>query len=367
MHGRHQKVTNFLLIVIKHCLFSLNTQFSFYFINIQGLYLTNNTFHNNTAQSPDAVLQCGLTRVILKQYNEFSFNNANAIISLQRYILLTEGATLNISHNRAISRDKKFRSLIMAYYYSSICIFQFHTLQESLDKHKQLLNFSLVFMNNENYASVLYGRILNSCKWIQNSAFNHSTPGDIYKKVIHYDMKRNIIERQRATLCYCDRVTKEIDCFRDNFTSIPIYPGQTIPMNLIQMPKYQPTVIYQRKDSITFGFLHLFKPCRLKSQKSSESLQFIPFNCTQLYYKALTASLKPCSIVFSAVGFITGTSTLYDYYISFKTCPSGIELQSESCNCNKRLQAAFTTLAYDIDTQTFNVPGKGWIGYTYKR
>ena len=248
-----------------------------------------------------------------------------------------------------------------------LCIFQFLSVKSNLDKelaYKQSVNFSVIFSRNRNYTAILYGTVLNSCLWILNSAFNISTPGDVYKRVIHYDTTENVIARQQATLCYCDKVTKEIDCFKDNFTTTPIYPGQTIPINLIPILKYHPTVIYPQQD---LQLPYKLSLCQLISLKSFESIQFIPNNCTSLLYTAFTTSLEPCSIVFSAVGFTIGISTFYQYYISFKMCPTGFELQNGICDCNKYLKAAMPTLHCEIDMQTFNVPRKRWIGYNVKQ
>ena len=225
------------------------------------------------------------------------------------------GAVLNISCNRAKSTGMGYRPSALISFSSTsstLCLFQFISSEGNLDNsvNKQSFNFSVVFSNNHNFTSLIYGATLNSCQWLDKAYSIWLLQVTCSSKfIIQYDSTRSIIARQQATLCYCDKITKEIDCFRDNFTTVPIYPGQTIPINLIQMPEFQPTVIYERQ-----LINYITNVCQLKS---INSLQLIPNNCTSLFYKAFTTTLEPCVALFSAVGFNRGGATLYSVLCKF--------------------------------------------------
>ena len=353
-------------VAIENCLFQSNTGQIFQFKNIANVTLTNSKFHNNTVKhSRQRLFVCGTTVVIFKQYNEFSYNTADTIITLQKYILLTEGATLNISQNRVKSNESKENYQPLVFFSTSLsiypCIFQFISPKGNLDKqfvNNTIINFSVVFSNNQKYTSVFRGTVLHSCYWEPNSAFYDTTPGDVYKRVIQYDTTANIMTRREATFCYCDKATREVDCFKDNFTSTPIYPGQTIPISLVQVPPYKVTGIYPRNDVWSSVFLKSFTPCHLVSYHSQDYwLQFVYKECIQLFYKAYSA--ETCSAFFTATG---DENTLYHYYIGIKKCPLGFEISSGTCMCNKLLQAAFPTLKCDIETLTLNRSARTWIG-----
>jgi len=178
-------------------------------------------------------------------------------------------------------------------------------------------------------------------------------PGVVYKRVIQYNTTP-IIARREATFCYCNEATGEVDCFRDNFISIPIYPGQLIPINLIQVPTAE----------ITAAAAYLWRdilPYQLLNWKS-----LVNKKCMPLPYRVLTTSREPCFAGFTARGILT-KSTFHCYYISFKqNCPPGFELHNGVCDCNKHLTAAFPSLTCDIHRETINRPAYIWIAYSKK-
>ena len=357
----------FTFIMFEKCSFKSNTGFQFKIKNISNIKLSNNIFQfNKLRYSGQTFIGCGNTVVIFIQYNEFSFNTADVIITLQRYLLLTEGTTLNISYNCARSIKKEHRSLI---YFSTVlsiywCAFQFSSTKGNLVHeivNNSDIDFNVVFSNNYNYTSALYGTLLNSCSWEQNSAFHNVTPGDVFKRVIHYDKSTNILATQGATFCYCDNITGEIDCIRDNFTATLIYPGQTIPISLIQVPPYQITVIYP-ENCESVQYFNTLPSCMLVPSKSHSIWQFVYKDCVPLHYRAVTNYSKSCSVCFSAAGF---KKYSYIYKLGFKKgCPLGFEINNGACDCNRLLKTAIPTLTCDIDTQTIDRPVHVWIGYT---
>ena len=357
------------LLTFERCTFKLNVDFKLQIKSARELVLIDNLFYNNSNSlhsSQQGLLWCGNSVPVFKGYNELSFNKADVIIRLETYVYIKENATLNISNNIpsiVVMNEPKSLVVLIAKLTTHPCLFQFLSLKKNLDRNllsNNTINFRVVFSNNQNYTSVLYGTLLNSCYWKQNSAFNDASPGDVYRRVIHYDTTKNIISKQDPTFCYCERTTGTVDCFKDNFISTPIYPGQAIPISLVQVPTQQSAAIYQRKDVWSSMFLYHFKPCHLTSdQPSNYWLQLIYNECVPLFFKVFTISYEPCSAFFNVIGF---SGTTYHFKIGFKNCPLGFGNYNGSCQCNKYLRAAFPTLTCDIDTQTFFRPSNLWIG-----
>ena len=366
------KISN---LTISDCTFESNNDFNMQITQIHTVNFTNNVFYNNTSLYPHHNLLdvSKNTLPIFEESNEFSFNKADVIISLKEvsYIYMKEGSTLNISFNRAKSNTTEQRSLIA---FSDnlnnyLCKFQFLSKKGSLDKHfsaNNTINFSLIFNNNHNYTSILYGTLLNSCQWLPNGTFHTATPGDVYKRVIQYDTTANIITRREATFCYCDKATGEVDCFRDNFIPTPIYPGQTTPINLIQVPtpEITATAAYLWRDvsESTHQYNAIDKPCKLVPYQLVNWKNLVNETCMSLPYRVLTTLFEPCFACFSARGF--AKSVFHCYYIGFKQkCPPGFEIHNGACDCNKHLTGAFPILTCEIDTVTITRPGHTWIAY----
>ena len=71
-------------VTFDNCLFKSNNDLTLQFINIANVTLVNSIFYNNTVQhSGQRFFMFGKTVAIFKQYNEFSFNAADTIITLQ--------------------------------------------------------------------------------------------------------------------------------------------------------------------------------------------------------------------------------------------------------------------------------------------
>ena len=362
-------------LTITDCSFKSNDDFNMQIVHIHTVRFINNLFYNNTLQYPQQGLLdiSNKTAPIFESNNDFFFNSADVIININLkdgFMYIKEGATLNISCNSAKSNATEKRSLIV---FSEelekyLCRFQFLSNNKKLDLNftSNTVNFSLIFHNNHNYTSILYGTLLNSCHWLPNGAFHTATPGDVYKRVIQYDTTNNIITRTEATFCYCDKDTGEVDCFRDNFTTTPIYPGQIIPINLIQVPTPEITAAaaYLWRDVSDAIYQHnvIDKPCKLDPYTLPKWRPSDQKTCMPLFYRVLANTPEPCFACFSARGITK--FTFYRYYIGFKqNCPPGFELHNNSCDCNKYLIEAFPTLTCDIDTETINRPGLSWIVY----
>ena len=358
------------LITITNCTFVSNSGFKICIKGIHNVTLIDTLFYNNSLQhsaKTQGLLVYDKTVPIFEGHNKFSFNTADVIISLNSWIFLREGATLDISNNNALNvKSTQPKSLI--YFKERLdnypCIFQFLLRKGSLDEgytNNNSVNFSVVFRNNHNYTSILYDTVLNSCHWRKQNIFQNSTPGDVYKSIVQFDMTTNIIARQEVTFCYCDNIT-EADCLKDNFTTTPIYPGQIIPINLVQVStrNITPTVFYFWQNVAPARSQHNLEPCQLMPYQPTNWSQSIHKSCVPLFYRVFTNTSEPCSACFSVASF-----NHYCYPIGFrKSCPHGFEHRNGSCKCNRYLQAAFPSLRCDIESKTLYRRANSWISYS---
>ena len=361
-------------VSIANCTFKSNVDFNIQITDIHTVRFNNNLIYYNSLQYQQLIM-IDNTIITFEGNNEFSLNSVDVIINLNvRFMYIQEGATLNISCNCANSNTTEQRSLIVFSedFNEYLCTFQFLSNKGRLDQdftNSNTINFSLVFNNNHNYTSILYGTLLHSCQWLPNGAFHTATPGDVYKKVIQCDTTINIIDRREPTYCYCDNGTV-VDCFRDNFTTTPIYPGQSIPIKLTQVPssKITSSSSYLWRDVSDFVDRHnaIDKPCKLVPYQPPNLKELVHIAaCMPLFYRALTNTSETCFMTFSSFG--ATKLTYYRYYISFnQTCPPGFELRSNSCKCNKHLQTVFPTLKCNIDTGMLSLRHyyNSWIAYT---
>jgi len=76
------------------------------------------------------------------------------------------------------------------------------------------INFNIVFSNNHNYTSVLFGTLLNSCYWQNDCAFKNASPGEVCRRAIRYDAKKYIIARREPTFCYCDKLQVKLTALK---------------------------------------------------------------------------------------------------------------------------------------------------------
>ena len=300
--------------------------------------------------------------IVFKGYNEFSYNIADVVITLDRYILLHESATLNISYNSASvqgSKDSKYLIFFKPAADSSslLCLFQFLPPPGSGFKNTSTVNVSIVLSNNSGYTSIIYGVLLNSCHWLNGSKFSvQTTPGHVYKKVIMYDgANDSLIKRRQTTFCYCDSITNDVDCIVDQFG--PIYPGQSIPINLKQVAPYSVMAVVP---VTPLPPVHL-STCTLVSYLPSSWVHLVDTNCTPLFYRVLSTTLQSCSVTFRVTAQFN--HSFYQYHIDFKKCPHGFQIYNGSCTCNRLLTKVFPNLKCDIETQVFNRPAKAWIGF----
>ena len=356
-------------VIIKQCTFIFNKNFVLEFYNAGNVMLLDkNLFANNSVniKEPKALIKCKETVLTFEGYNEFSCNTAYWILELSTYAILRERTIINITQNIAVTlKNMKDETSTLIHFGDNnkyhLCMFQFYSLQKLQRKviYKSITDwFSVLFNDNKNYSSLIYGAQLNSCFWLNGMInFGNLTTGEVMRSVLHFNnnTSEQIVRRKICTLCYCDNGISE-DCIKDHFGSI--YPGQNIPINLKQIPPYSNTSIYSIAQPLKQ--LHGIDQCTVKPDQLNW-LQSINKNCMSISYKVYSKLLhQRCYVAFKTT---YPDDSLYIYYIDInRKCPMGFKLIDESCECHTKLKATFPSIACDINTQTFNHFGESWIG-----
>ena len=212
-------------ISIVECTFIFNNGFTIQVDECcRSILFKNNKFHNNSVSIKErGVLVFERSYPIFEGYNEFFDNVANVILAFDEYIFLKEGSTINISYNTAASGEVNAPQTVVKtlIYFKTTntlqlqpCAFQFLSLY--IDQ--LTFNYSVMFHHNQNYSSVIYGALLNSCHWLKNTAFNNLNSSYVYKRVLTLDSTAPIttISRQKSTIYFCDDAN-QVKYFEDKF------------------------------------------------------------------------------------------------------------------------------------------------------
>ena len=348
-------------ISIVHCTFSINSGFAIefgeYFRSIQ---LKNNKFHNNSLSTiGQGILFFDKSYPTFEGYNEFVNNVANVIIAFHEYASLKEGSTINISYNSAIMSDVNTVVKTLIYFKTTNtfqlqpCAFQF--LSDHTDQ--LTINYSITFHDNQNYNSVIYGALLNSCHWLKNTAFKDFNSSFVYKRVIALDSSVPIpINQQKSTIYFCND-NDEVEYFNDRVK--PIFPGQYMPIRLRLPSVLSPflcVVLYSVNFTTNESQYKLpYRQCEMQPYQH-KWFQLLLQSCASVNYKVYSNTFEKCYVSFRT------DNLLHIYYVEFTKCPLGFSINNGSCECDKSLKAAFLDISCDIQTSKFTRPIGSWIG-----
>ena len=353
-------------ISIVECTFIFNNGFTIQVDECsRSILFKNNKFHNNSVSIKErGVLVFDKSYPIFEGYNEFFDNVANVILAFYEYVFLKEGSTINISYNTDASGEVNASQTVVKtlVYFKTTNTFQlqpcaFQFLSNNIDQ--LTLNYRIVFRHNQNYSSVIYGALLNSCHWLKNTAFKSLNSSFVYKRVLTLDSTAptTTISRQKSTIYFCDDAN-QVKYFKDKFK--PIFPGQYIPVHLTLLPPFLSVVISSL--NYTTDKLEIpYKPCEIQPHQF-RWLQLVKQNCTSISYTVYSSTFETCYVSFKTA---YPDDSLYIYYIEFTKCPLGFCINNGSCECDKGLKAAFPKLKCDIQTNKITRPGRSWIGSSY--
>jgi len=218
--------------------------------------------------------------IYLTNYIEFSTNKVNSTIKYFSknyfYLILTENARLNISHNN-------FTQFANTHYVLTklpLCCFQYLNKRQ-LDTHHG--NYSIIFEKNyERFTQNAYNNLHTAhCTWLNISAYKTALPFMVNKQYIQYinaSGKFDMLPQSshQKTLCYCSNNT-HYDCYKE-ILEPAIYPGQTITISLLN---YRNSFEYERIDVVVDTAL----PTACIVTNSSEIKQSIKHDgCSELKY-----------------------------------------------------------------------------------
>ena len=327
------------------------------------LFKSNKLQNNSATVKEQGVLMLDRSHPIFEGYNEFFGNIATVILTFYEYVFIKEGSIINVSYNKAelgeiIVQQTTVKTLIYFETTNTLqlqpCAFQF--LSNNVDQ--LTLNYSIMFRHNQNYSSVIYGALLNSCHWLENTAFKILNSSFVYKRVLNFDScaPATPISRQKSTIYFCNE-TNQVEYFKEKFK--PIFPGQYIPVHLTLLPPYKAVVIYSL--NLTTGYKIPHKPCKIQPYQFAW-LQLVQQNCTSVSYQVYSNTLETCYVSFNTA---YPDDSLYIYYVEFKKCPLGFSINNGSCECDKGLKSTFPNLKCDIQTEKITRAGTNWIGSSY--
>ena len=360
-------------ISIVECTFTFNDGFTIEINECPNVLLKNNKFYNNSVSFTErGVLVFDRAYPIFEGYNEFFDNTAHIILAFHEHVLLKEGTIINISNNTAALGELNIKQtqLVKALIYFKptddfqlpLCAFQFLSDPNQIDQFT--FNYTVLFQYNQNYSSVIYGALLNSCHWLKNTAFKYLNPNFVYKRISNLNSSSlaTLIQRKRSTLSiYFCNDDDQVEYFKDKFPSI--FPGQNIPVRLTLLPPFLTTVMYSVNFTTdTSEYTLPYKTCEIQAYQLWQ-LYLVQNNCTSIPYKGHSNTLEKCFVSFKTT---YPDDSLYIYYIEFKACPLGFSISNGSCQCDSGLEEAFPNIKCDIESNTITRPGGSWIGSTSK-
>ena len=348
-------------ISIAQCNFTFNDGFAIKVdkCSRSTLFKTNKFQNNSVSVKEQGVLMLDRSHPTFEGYNEFFGNVATVILTLYEYAFIKEGSITNISYNTAPldAQQTIVKTLINFETTNTLqlqpCAFQF--LSNNVDQHT--LNYSIMFRHNQNYSSMVYGALLNSCHWLENTAFKNLNSSFVYKRVLNFDSyaPATPIGRHKSTIYFCND-SNQVEYFKDKFKLI--FPGQYIPIHLTLLPPFKSVVIYSL--NFTTGKMP-YKSCKIQPYQFSW-LQLVQQTCTSISYKVYSNTLETCYVSFNTA---YPDDSLYIYYVEFKKCPLGFCINNGSCECDRGLKATFSNLKCDIQTERITRAGTNWIGSSY--
>ena len=242
-----------------------------------------------------------------------------------------------------------------------LCIFQFATLKNTTNISPTL--YSVNVIDNLHVIGKLSGTrtdqlVANTkrkkcsfpfyyftphCQWIPNAAFYDCNPKIIYKQVIKI-RGQNLSYHE---ICHCPQ-NGSVNCSID--TLGPVYPGQTLQLELCTPCNDEPSILYAEVSSI-----HLPNSmCKVASQTETNVIHNYskPANFT-----IVSEATNVCELFLS-----TSSHSHYineAFYVKLLSCPVGFTLQGGICDCDP-VFSTYTDKCY-IDHSAIEYPADTWI------
>ena len=289
-------------------------------------------------------------------------NRCDQLITLQfTYIRMMENSNITLFKNKVRNKliDTNDDNEYNLY---PLCIFQFVTLKNTTNISSTL--YSVNIIDNSNYIGKLFGNRKDQlatntksmkncsfpfyyftphCQWIPNATFYDYNPRDIYQQIIKIH-GQNLSYHE---ICHCPQNGSD-NCSID--TLGPVYPGQTLQLELCTPCNDEPSILYAEVSSI-----HLpNSTCKVASHTETNVIHNYskPANFT-----IVSEATNVCKL------FLATSSHLYHineaFYVKLLSCPVGFTLQSGVCDCDP-VFSTYTDKCY-IDYSAIEYSANTWI------
>ena len=284
----------------------------------------------------------------------FKSNNCFHILYLQSTCLrIMEYANVsflgNIHTQDLIKTDCNYQ-----YNLYPLCIFQFVTLTNTTTVSTTHYSINIVDYFYYSYGNMQQGPeemckfplyITPHCKWIPSATFQKYSSKVIYQQIIKINYQKFIYHK----ICHCSQNGSK-NCSVN--TLGPVYPGQSLQVELCTPCNDKPSTLYAEINSI-----HLpTSACKVAPQTKTTNI--ISNYSTKVNFTIISEAINECELF-----LIAATSDIQSitetYYVRLLSCPVGFTLQSGVCDCDPVL-SPYSEKCY-IDLSAIRRSANTWI------
>ena len=235
------------------------------------------------------------------------------------------------------------------------CTFQFVTLRNtttvspahySVNIIDNFYNVQKLYKNTPKEMCLLnFYHFTPHCKWIPTAVFHGYNPKNIYQKII----KSNNQNFTYHKICHCTKSGIK-DCSVD--TLGPVYPGQTLQVELCTPCNHEPSTLYAEVNSINLPT----SACKIAPQ--TETINTISNYSKSINFTIVSEATNVCELFLIAA--TSDTQSIPEaFYVQLLMCPVGFTLQSGVCDCDLIL-SSYIDKCY-IDISAIQRPANTWI------
>ena len=328
-----------------------NTVVHFHISNSDLIFISNMNVH---IVGPVIITSNGAENIMYFISCEVSFyqdiilvsNNCNQLITLKStFVKMMEYSNITLFRNNY--RNKLIETIYdNEYKLYPLCIFQFVTLRNTINISPTLYSVNIIdnlqFISKKRCSFPFY-YFTPHCQWIPNAAFYDYNPRVIYQQVIKV-RGQNLSYHE---MCHCPQ-NGSVNCSID--TLGPVYPGQTLQLDLCTPCNDEPSILYAEVSSI-----HLpNSTCKVATQTETNVIHNYskPTNFT-----IVSEATNVCELFLS-----TSSHSHYineAFYVRLLSCPVGFTLQGGVCDCDP-VFSTYTDKCY-IDHSAIEYSANTWI------
>ena len=304
--------------------------------------------HNNTFEYLFAIHN---HYVVILQDTCFRFSENKATYMIQTNALaLIQNGIINITRNviSYLFVSCKIHSLQNQI---SPCYFQFFAYQKTITNKA----FSIIVGSSNSLISIFENNAGNiNCRMLEGSLFYKQNPLQVYQQLVHFqtDLGQIPIPIDTGVLCYCLEKTQKCDINELG----PIYPGQTLAINLCINRRVE---LSFKSVLVSIGMYVEGSHCKVPT--SSYNYYQITRNCTKFLYTLLANNDEQCELFLFTKQY---KHYAIIFYIKLLKCPLGFSfnVNAEKCVCDPVMQSSLLTIREcNINDQTVLRHGNSWM------